>query len=51
MGGPGVFHDCGLSRSVGWFLEPLVVLALFGKKVRSLGAALVPAAASRRALV
>ncbi|RZC71284.1 hypothetical protein C5167_034457 [Papaver somniferum] len=24
--------DCGLSRSIGYFLEPLVVLGLFGKK-------------------
>jgi len=33
VGGAGVFHDCGLVRSVGWFLEPLITLALFGKKV------------------
>ncbi|KAI3919202.1 hypothetical protein MKW92_021266 [Papaver armeniacum] len=24
--------DCGLSRSIGYFLEPLIVLGLFGKK-------------------
>lgn len=24
--------DCGLSRAIGYFLEPLVVLGLFGKK-------------------
>ncbi|KAF5827984.1 phosphate cyclase [Dunaliella salina] len=36
VGGPGLFHDCGLSRSVGWFLEPLITLALFGKKPLSI---------------
>ncbi|XP_058735987.1 probable RNA 3'-terminal phosphate cyclase-like protein [Vicia villosa] len=25
-------HDCGLSRSIGYFLEPLVVLCLFAKE-------------------
>ena len=32
-GGSGLTHDCGKSRSIGYFLEPLVCLALFGKKV------------------
>ena len=32
-GGPGLVHDCGTSRAIGWFLEPLAVIALFGKKV------------------
>ncbi|GAB4850226.1 hypothetical protein Ancab_029521 [Ancistrocladus abbreviatus] len=32
MGGKHLLHDCGLSRSIGYFLEPLVVLGLFGKK-------------------
>ncbi|CAI9109623.1 OLC1v1009474C1 [Oldenlandia corymbosa var. corymbosa] len=32
MGGKHLSHDCGLSRSIGYFLEPLIVLALFGKK-------------------
>ncbi|KAL8160146.1 hypothetical protein V2J09_001683 [Rumex salicifolius] len=36
MGGRNLFHDCGLSRSIGYFLEPLVVLALFGKKPLSI---------------
>ena len=27
-------HDCGRSRSIGYFLEPLVCIALFAKKVR-----------------
>lgn len=31
-GGAGLDHDCGLSRAVGYFLEPLALLALFGKK-------------------
>lgn len=25
-------HDCGLTRSIGYFLEPLIVLGLFAKK-------------------
>ncbi|CAI9109625.1 OLC1v1009476C1 [Oldenlandia corymbosa var. corymbosa] len=32
MGGKHLSHDCGRSRSIGYFLEPLIVLALFGKK-------------------
>lgn len=32
MGGRYHEHDCGLSRSIGYFLEPLIVLGLFGKK-------------------
>ncbi|KAG9153493.1 hypothetical protein Leryth_018751 [Lithospermum erythrorhizon] len=30
--GRHLFHDCGLSRSMGYFMEPLIVLALFAKK-------------------
>ncbi|KAL6960710.1 hypothetical protein U1Q18_038473 [Sarracenia purpurea var. burkii] len=30
MGGKHI-HDCGVSRSTGYFLEPLIVLGLFGK--------------------
>ena len=30
-GGP-VVHDCPLSRSVGYFLEPVIMLAPFSKK-------------------
>ncbi len=33
-GGSGLTHDCGKARGMGYFLEPLVCLALFGKKVR-----------------
>lgn len=33
-GGSGLVHDCGTSRSIGYYLEPLTCLALFGKKVR-----------------
>ena len=33
-GGSGFVHECGTSRAIGWFLEPLTVIALFGKKVR-----------------
>ncbi|XP_043726250.1 probable RNA 3'-terminal phosphate cyclase-like protein [Telopea speciosissima] len=36
MGGRHLVHDCGLSRSIGYFLEPLVVLGLFGKKPLSI---------------
>jgi hypothetical protein len=32
--GGGLVHDCGTSRAMGWFLEPLVVLGLWAKKVR-----------------
>ncbi|KAF8399415.1 hypothetical protein HHK36_015280 [Tetracentron sinense] len=32
IGGRHLVHDCGLSRSIGYFLEPLIVLGLFGKK-------------------
>lgn len=28
-------HDCPNSRSIGYFLEPLLLLALFSKKVRA----------------
>lgn len=31
-GGPGLEHDCGTSRSIGYFLEPLSLLALFARK-------------------
>lgn len=30
-GGPGIEHDCGTVRGMGYFLEPLIVLALFAK--------------------
>ncbi len=33
-GGSGLTHDCGKARGMGYFLEPLVCMALFGKKVR-----------------
>ncbi|KAL4591083.1 hypothetical protein LXL04_004031 [Taraxacum kok-saghyz] len=36
MGGGYVEYDCGLSRSIGYFLEPLIVLGLFGKKPLSI---------------
>eukprot|EP00775_Hariotina_reticulata_P008347 gene8347-8531_t len=32
--GGGLVHDCGASRAIGYFLEPLVMLALFAKKVQ-----------------
>ncbi|GFP79280.1 probable RNA 3'-terminal phosphate cyclase-like protein [Phtheirospermum japonicum] len=32
IGGRHLVHDCGTSRAVGYFLEPLIVLGLFGKK-------------------
>jgi RNA 3'-terminal phosphate cyclase-like protein len=33
--GSGLVHDCGSSRSIGYFLEVLVLLALFAKRVSS----------------
>ncbi|KAG2490367.1 hypothetical protein HYH03_011169 [Edaphochlamys debaryana] len=30
--GSGLVHDCGSSRAIGYFLEPLLVLGLYGKK-------------------
>ncbi|XP_021759393.1 probable RNA 3'-terminal phosphate cyclase-like protein [Chenopodium quinoa] len=36
MGGKFLTHNCGLSRSIGYFLEPLLVLGLFGKKPLSI---------------
>jgi RNA 3'-terminal phosphate cyclase-like protein len=41
-GGGSLEHDCGTSRAIGYFLEPLVVLALFGKKARARSAAAQP---------
>ncbi|PNW79091.1 hypothetical protein CHLRE_09g400367v5 [Chlamydomonas reinhardtii] len=34
--GTALSHDCGTSRGIGYFLEPLVVLGLFGKKPLSI---------------
>jgi RNA 3'-terminal phosphate cyclase-like protein len=31
-GGAGLEHDCGTSRAMGYFLEPILCLALFGRK-------------------
>ncbi|KAK3443737.1 probable RNA 3'-terminal phosphate cyclase-like protein [Eucalyptus grandis] len=36
MGGKHLVHDCGVSRSIGYFLEPLIVLGLFAKKPLSI---------------
>ncbi|XP_011629147.1 probable RNA 3'-terminal phosphate cyclase-like protein isoform X5 [Amborella trichopoda] len=36
VGGRNLVHECGLSRSIGYFLEPLIVLGLFGKKALSI---------------
>ncbi|KAF5744920.1 RNA 3'-terminal phosphate cyclase-like protein isoform X1 [Tripterygium wilfordii] len=32
MGGRNMVHDCGVSRSIGYFMEPLILVSLFGKK-------------------
>ena len=32
IAGGTVVHDCPLSRSIGYFLEPIVMLAPFSKK-------------------
>jgi RNA 3'-terminal phosphate cyclase-like protein len=34
-GGGGLVHDCGTARSIGYYLEVLVCLGLFGRKVSS----------------
>lgn len=31
-GGTNLRHDCGKARALGYFLEPLILLSLFGKK-------------------
>ncbi|KAL5565169.1 hypothetical protein UlMin_028333 [Ulmus minor] len=36
MGGRNLIHDCGLGRSIGYFLEPLLLLGLFAKKPLSI---------------
>lgn len=36
MGGKYLVHDCGLNRSMGYFLEPLILIGLFGKKPLSI---------------
>jgi RNA 3'-terminal phosphate cyclase-like protein len=32
-GGMGLEHDCGTARAIGYYVEPLICLAMFGKKV------------------
>ncbi|WMV35843.1 hypothetical protein MTR67_029228 [Solanum verrucosum] len=32
MGGRHLVHDCGVNRSIGYFLEPWILLGSFGKK-------------------
>lgn len=44
-GGAGLEHDCGSTRSLGYFLEPLVCLALFAKKARAAAQSSAAAAA------
>ncbi|KAL1199184.1 putative RNA 3'-terminal phosphate cyclase-like protein [Cardamine amara subsp. amara] len=36
MGGKNLVHNCDLTRSIGYYLEPLLVLGLFGKKPLSI---------------
>jgi len=36
QGGGAIDHDCGTSRSIGYFLEPLSLLALFGRRPLSI---------------
>ncbi|KAE8735582.1 seed maturation protein PM37 [Hibiscus syriacus] len=33
IGGSNLAHDCGVSRAIGYFLEPLIFLGLFGLKL------------------
>lgn len=37
VGGAGLEHDCAPSRGLAYYMEPLVCLALFAKKVRRAG--------------
>ena len=32
VGGSNLVHDCGVSRAIGYFLEPLILLGLFARK-------------------
>lgn len=32
-GGSGLVHECCTARGIGYFLEPLICVSLFGKKV------------------
>ena len=32
VGGDGLAHDCGTSRSIGYFVQPLLALAAFAKR-------------------
>ncbi|CAL9246891.1 unnamed protein product [Arabidopsis halleri] len=36
MGGKNLVHSCAMSRLVGYYLEPLLVLGLFEKKPLSI---------------
>jgi RNA 3'-terminal phosphate cyclase-like protein len=36
VGGKNLVHSCSLSRSIGYYLEPLLLLGLFGKKPLSI---------------
>lgn len=36
-GGAGLAHDCGRERAIGYFVEPLLLMALFAKQVRGGG--------------
>jgi RNA 3'-terminal phosphate cyclase-like protein len=36
IGGKDLEHDCGLQRGIGYFLEPLVLLGLFGRSPLSI---------------
>lgn len=32
VGGGGLVHDCGTSRGIGYFIEPLLLLGFFAKR-------------------
>ncbi len=36
VGGAGLSHDCGTSRAIGWFAQPLLALAPFAKQPLSI---------------
>ncbi|KAK3271295.1 hypothetical protein CYMTET_20346, partial [Cymbomonas tetramitiformis] len=35
-GGRAIVHDCGTARAIGYYIEPLICLSLFGKKPLSI---------------
>jgi RNA 3'-terminal phosphate cyclase-like protein len=36
INGENLKFDCGSDRSISWFMEPLIIMALFGKEILSI---------------